>query len=141
MSVALQQTRIADQLRRVESYLHAARASNPSWLLVAHHYPVYSAGSHGDTAEMVSHLAPLLEKVRLPLSYTSIYPRDIYISLYLHITPVGVCWRRTARACASAAWTRVKVSRLRPEPLPWPWPLVWRGRVQFRALTLTLTLP
>jgi hypothetical protein len=64
VSVAEQQARVADQLQRVEQYLTEARAAAPSWLLVAHHYPVYSAGAHGDIAEMVAYLEPLLRKVR-----------------------------------------------------------------------------
>jgi hypothetical protein len=37
----------------------------PSWLLVVGHYPIYSAGSNGDTAELSTTLLPLLLKYKV----------------------------------------------------------------------------
>ena len=37
----------------------------PTWLLVAGHYPIFSKGSHGDTAELKQYLLPLLLKYKV----------------------------------------------------------------------------
>ena len=42
--------------------LDEANRRNPTWLLVAGHYPIYSVGEHGDTSELKSYLQPLLQK-------------------------------------------------------------------------------
>ena len=38
------------------------KASTSDYLLVAGHYPVYSACSHGNTATLIAYLKPLLEQ-------------------------------------------------------------------------------
>lgn len=34
----------------------------PSWLIVVGHYPIYSAGSQGDSSELITNVLPLLKK-------------------------------------------------------------------------------
>jgi len=36
-------------------------ASTADWIIFAGHYPIYSAGEHGNTADLVSYLRPILE--------------------------------------------------------------------------------
>lgn len=43
------------------------KQSTADYLIVAGHYPTYSAGEHGDTGELVEHLAPLLEKYNVSM--------------------------------------------------------------------------
>jgi hypothetical protein len=57
-----QERRIANQLSHIESMLAEAMDTGPSWLLVAGHYPIVTAGEHGDIEEMMQYLQPLLEK-------------------------------------------------------------------------------
>ena len=59
--------RISNQVSRITDMLRAARNSvpEPSWLLVAGHYPVYSAGEHGDTDELIEYLLPLLVEFKV----------------------------------------------------------------------------
>ena len=40
--------------------LTEANQKNPTWLLVAGHYPVFSLGEHGDTSELKTYLWPRL---------------------------------------------------------------------------------
>lgn len=60
ISVEVQQSRISDQLHHLENMLISLTAARPSWLLVAGHYPIFSAGSHGDSTELKTYLLPLL---------------------------------------------------------------------------------
>ena len=53
------------QLRHIDAMLAEAVKGNPTWLLVAGHYPVFSTGEHGDTSELKNYLVPLLEKYRV----------------------------------------------------------------------------
>ena len=53
---------ISNQLQYIEAQLQEAALNPPSWLLVVGHYPVFSAGEHGDTTELKTYLLPLLEK-------------------------------------------------------------------------------
>ena len=64
MSTSEQAIRIADQLAHIERMLSEHTNSNPqpTWLLVAGHYPVYSVGEQGDVSELHTYLRPLLEK-------------------------------------------------------------------------------
>lgn len=57
-----QKKRIVNQLFYIEKYLYEAIQTKPSWLIVAGHYPVFSAGDQGDTSELYYYLLPLLEK-------------------------------------------------------------------------------
>ena len=61
MSVARQTVLINNQLAYIEARLQEAALNPPTWLLVAGHYPVFSAGEHGDTGELKQYLLPLLE--------------------------------------------------------------------------------
>ena len=76
VSLEEQQSRIDNQLEWIERHLQQAQEENPSWLIVAGHYPIYSIGSHSDNAELVTHLQPLLEK----------YHVDAYFSGHDHIS-------------------------------------------------------
>lgn len=49
----------ASQLQWLEQVLASSTAD---WLVVAGHYPVYSAGEHGNTAELLTDVLPLLKK-------------------------------------------------------------------------------
>lgn len=68
VSEATQAARIADQLARLEAALNTTYlnlndvSSGRSWVIVVGHYPVFSPGSHGDTAELNLYLQPLLER-------------------------------------------------------------------------------
>jgi tartrate-resistant acid phosphatase type 5 len=42
-------------------------ASTADWLFVVGHYPVYSGGEHGNTADLVSNLLPMLRKYNVDL--------------------------------------------------------------------------
>jgi hypothetical protein len=42
--------------------LSEASDANPTWLLMMGHYPIYSAGEHGDMAELVQNLMPSIKK-------------------------------------------------------------------------------
>ena len=56
--------------------LDNAAADPPTWLLVAGHYPMFSSGDHGDTAELKSYLLPLLQRYKVcPL--TCKYPLTV----------------------------------------------------------------
>ncbi len=46
VSTTVQQQRIANQLAHIERMLNDTRADPPTWLLVAGHYPVYSASKY-----------------------------------------------------------------------------------------------
>ena len=59
-----------------------ARESNPTWLLVAGHYPIYSAGEHGDTTELQTYLVPLFRK----------YNVDAYFCGHDHLSEVRLCY-------------------------------------------------
>lgn len=50
---------IHKQLQAIEQMLEDSTAT---WRIVVGHYPVFSTGEHGDTAELVSKLLPLLQK-------------------------------------------------------------------------------
>jgi hypothetical protein len=64
VSEQIQIERIENQLTRMENSLRTAlsSASPPSWIIVVGHYPIFSAGDHGDIDEMKSYLLPLLLK-------------------------------------------------------------------------------
>jgi tartrate-resistant acid phosphatase type 5 len=62
VSLAQQAVLISNQLKYIESQLRQAAIEQPTWLIVVGHYPVYSAGDHGDSAELKTYLQPLLEK-------------------------------------------------------------------------------
>lgn len=51
------------QLQWVEAQLAAAKAdASIQWIIAYHHHPVYSSGSHGDTAEVQATLNPLYKQ-------------------------------------------------------------------------------
>jgi hypothetical protein len=60
ISTSQQQERIYNQLGFIDSMLNEAAQTNPTWLLVAGHYPMFSKGDHGDTSELKTYLLPLL---------------------------------------------------------------------------------
>lgn len=76
ISVELQASRIADQLMHVESMLQEATANNPTFLIVAGHYPIVSRGEHGDMSELLINLEPLLVQ----------YGVDVYICGHDHLS-------------------------------------------------------
>ncbi len=65
ISTEQQQRRITDQVAHIERMLEEATADPPSWLLVVGHYPIYSAGDHGDMSELSTNLLPLLLKYKV----------------------------------------------------------------------------
>jgi 3',5'-cyclic AMP phosphodiesterase CpdA len=65
ISTDVQAARIQNQLVHIEAMLVEAIRHNPTWLLVAGHYPVFSTGQHGDTSELKSYLLPLLTKYKV----------------------------------------------------------------------------
>lgn len=56
--------RINNQLYYIEKYLIDATTTDnfATWTIVVGHYPIYSAGDHGDIYELKKYLLPLLEK-------------------------------------------------------------------------------
>jgi len=77
VSTSEQQKVIKAQLEIIENLLIQATKLNgqPSWLVVSGHYPIVSKGEHGDSAELLSNLQPLLEK----------YSVDAYLCGHDHI--------------------------------------------------------
>lgn len=77
VSVDEQARRINNQLFHIDRMLSELTIQNVTWLLVAGHYPIFSAGSDGDSAELQAYLLPLLEKYhvqgKLTCSFASIY--------------------------------------------------------------------
>ena len=68
VSLETQAVLISDQIKCIERNLQAAQAAQPSWLIVAGHYPIYSigdGGGHGDSYELIQNLQPLLEKYQV----------------------------------------------------------------------------
>ena len=65
ISTDVQAARIQNQLAHIEAMLVEAIRHNPTWLLVAGHYPIFSTGEHGDTSELKSYLLPLLTKYKV----------------------------------------------------------------------------
>lgn len=63
--MSMQQYLISNQVQHLTRLLSDAREKNPSWLFVAGHYPIYSAGSHGDTSELLYYLLPLLKTYKV----------------------------------------------------------------------------
>ncbi len=55
---------------------YAKNVIKPKWLIVAGHYPIYSAGSNGDINELKQNLLPLLLEYKI----------DAYISGHDHIS-------------------------------------------------------
>lgn len=47
---------------QLEWFENALNTSTADWLIVAGHYPVFSGGEHGNTAELQAQVLPLLEK-------------------------------------------------------------------------------
>lgn len=76
VSLVQQALLINNQLQYIESELQKAAIDQPSWLIVAGHYPVFSAGEHGDTNELKTYLLPLLQK----------YNVDAYMCGHDHIS-------------------------------------------------------
>lgn len=63
VSKEAQQALIDNQLHHIEAMLNESTISiRPRWLLVAGHYPIFSAGGNGDTLELQSTLLPLLQR-------------------------------------------------------------------------------
>eukprot|EP01041_Mallomonas_annulata_P001341 gene1341-2590_t len=68
ISSEVMEARVANQVAHIRKMLQAARDSanidnangQPSWLIVAGHYPIYSSGEHGDISELLANLLPLL---------------------------------------------------------------------------------
>ena len=65
ISTDVQAARIQNQLVHIEAMLVEVIRNNPTWLLVAGHYPIFSTGEHGDTSELKSYLLPLLVKYKV----------------------------------------------------------------------------
>ncbi|RYH02094.1 hypothetical protein EON65_47975 [archaeon] len=80
VSKAEQAGRIEDQLSHIVAALEEAKADPPTWLLVAGHYPVFSAGSNGDAKELQQYLLPLLQEYHV---HAYICGHD-HISEHLH---------------------------------------------------------
>ena len=78
ISVAVQTARIKNQLEHIDAMLDAASQEEPTWLLVAGHYPIFSVGEHGDTSELKDYLLPLLQK----------YNVDAYFCGHDHLSEV-----------------------------------------------------
>jgi tartrate-resistant acid phosphatase type 5 len=55
---------LAEQYSKIEGMLSSVTTSDnaATWLLMVGHYPIFSAGSHGDSEEMVSTIQPLITK-------------------------------------------------------------------------------
>ncbi len=71
-------TRVADQDVTAQlKWLDAAlAASKADWKIVIGHHPVYTGGEHGDTAELVAHVLPLLKRHGVPL-YVNGHDHDL----------------------------------------------------------------
>jgi len=79
ISTSVQEARITDQLYHIEKNLKLILEEmnqREDWLFMVGHYPVFSQGEHGDTAENIQYLLPILEN----------YPIHAYISGHDHIS-------------------------------------------------------
>eukprot|EP01039_Chlorochromonas_danica_P003408 gene3408-3734_t len=65
ISNEVQAARIADQLSRITAILNATLLNPPTWLLVAGHYTMFSAGENGDISELQTYLLPLLQEFKV----------------------------------------------------------------------------
>lgn len=59
----------------IETTLSQSRAK---WLIVAGHYPVWSAGQHGPTEDLVKRLKPMFEKYNVTLYVIRSYNSGVY---------------------------------------------------------------
>ena len=48
--------------RQLEWIVHEIRSSTADYILVGGHYPVYSAGMHGNTQILIDNLTPIFKK-------------------------------------------------------------------------------
>lgn len=62
VSQATQTELIQNQLYHLERMLQAMTAEEPTWLLAAGHYPIFSDSSSGNVTELITYLLPLLQK-------------------------------------------------------------------------------
>lgn len=66
-----QKRRIVNQLRHINDMLNTTLVGEngtsyrPTWVLVAGHYPIFSAGPNGDSLELQTYLLPLLQHYRV----------------------------------------------------------------------------
>jgi tartrate-resistant acid phosphatase type 5 len=67
VSVEEQQARIDNQISHLHTLFKEITQYNPTWLLVAGHYPIFSRGEHGDMSELVANLLPLLVQYNVSL--------------------------------------------------------------------------
>lgn len=54
-----------EQYRWLEAALKASLARGSDWRIVVGHYPVFSAGEHGDTPELIEELLPVMERYQV----------------------------------------------------------------------------
>jgi len=57
--------RTQDVAKQLAWFEAALAASTAPWKIVIGHHPIYSGGEHGDTAYLVKHVLPLLEKYQV----------------------------------------------------------------------------
>ena len=76
VTVEMQASRISNQVTHIRRMLQEAQQSNPTWLVMAGHYPVYSSGEHGDIQELLTYLLPLIREFNV----------DAYIAGHDHIS-------------------------------------------------------
>lgn len=91
ISTAVQATRIENQLRHIDAMLDAASQKEPTWLLVAGHYPIFSIGEHGDNSELQSYLQPLLRRYNVDAyfcghDHLSEVPLQSHNQIYYHFS-------------------------------------------------------
>lgn len=60
-----QKRRVQEQLEYLNQMFEEATENPSHWLIVAGHYPIYSAGSQGDVNELLEYLDPLLVKYKV----------------------------------------------------------------------------
>ena len=60
-----------------DRFKDALAASQARWKIVIGHHPIYSGGEHGDTAELIENILPLLHEHKVQAWFNG-HDQDVY---------------------------------------------------------------
>jgi len=94
-----------EQYRWVNATLNASTAN---WIIFAGHYPIYSAGEHGNTEDLVTYLRPILEYYAVDVflcghDHTLQHLRESTIGVQYLVSGNGA-WRGTIKPIPQTVW-------------------------------------